>query len=72
MNYYHTKLANLIKQIFMPFRLYLISDFSAPLYPERVGDSLVSHQLKVERLEAGVPFGWGAERGTCIEHTRFS
>ena len=45
----------------MPFRLYLTSDFSAPLYPERVGDPLVSQQLEVERLEAGALFGREAE-----------
>ena len=56
----------------MLFRLYLTSDFSAPLYPERVGDSLVSHQLEVERLEAGVLFGWEAERTAWIEHTHYS
>lgn len=45
----------------MLFRLYLTSDFSAPLYPERVGDPLVSQQLEVERLEAGALFGREAE-----------
>lgn len=56
----------------MLFRLYLISDFSAPLYPERVGDYFVSHQLKVERLDAGVLFDWEAERTACNEETYFS